>query len=76
MSLLLIDTGPHKHHGRPEGGGVKNNKETTEAIFDRINSCAMRGNRRPEMGNISKVGSHMTEIHKLLAGGLSAVRKT
>ena len=70
LSLLLIDTGPKISTAETVGKVAerfKNNKESTEAIFDRINSCAMGGIGALKSGNISKVGSHMTEIHKLLA---------
>ena len=70
LSLLLIDTGPKISTAETVGKVAerfKNNKEGTEAIFDRINSCAIGGIGALKAGNINKVGSHMTEIHKLLA---------
>lgn len=70
LSLLLIDTGPKISTAETVGKVAerfKSNKEGTEAIFDRINLCAMGGISALKAGNINKVGSHMTEIHKLLA---------
>jgi len=67
--VILIDTGPKKSTAEMVGAVTalfKSRKEYAEDIFEKINSCAVKGLEALGKGDLKELGRYMTMDHELL----------